>query len=227
MNAYQVINRIQIEPHILFIRIEPEDIKVTLRDVFKSLSDIAWISEFDKPYIQNAFQVRAEETIDYIGNNIIANSEDKITSDTGEIVVSELSRLTVINELRYLDIPLAELIKSQAVGNDGFDFFSKSLEKIILFGEAKYNSRDNAYGSAFKQIAHFERIKQDVSDIKEIADFCCEDSLNNHNNGKKGYIASFASKTTATNNIVKGIKRNADYNNLKKFEEIICVAVNV
>ena len=227
MSAYRVIDRIQIEPHILFIRIEPTDIKLTLREVFKSLSDIAWISEFDKQYIQDYFQVRAEETINYIANNIIQQSDDKITSDTGELVVSELSRLTVINEMSYLDIPLAELIKSQAVGNDGFDFFSKNLNRVILFGEAKFNSRQNAYGAAFEQIERFERIKQDVSDIKEIAEFCCEDSLNNHTSGKKGFIASFASKSTSTTTIVRGIKRNTYYNKLKKREELICVAVNV
>ena len=116
MSAYNVIDRIQIEPHILFIRIEPIDIKITLREVFKSLSDISWISDFDKQYIQDYFRVRAEETINYIGDNIIAQSEDKITGDTGELVVSELSRLAVINEMRYLDIPLAELIKSQSIG---------------------------------------------------------------------------------------------------------------
>ena len=121
----------------------------------------------------------------------------------------------------------AELIKSQAVGNDGFDFFSKNLNKVILFGEAKFNSRQNAYGAVLEQIERFESIKQDVSDIKEIADFCCEDSLNNHSNGKKGFIASFASKSTSTDIIVNGIKRNTHYNNLKKFEELICVAVNV
>lgn len=227
MSAYNVIDRIQIEPHILFIRIEPIDIKITLREVFKSLSDISWISDFDKQYIQDYFRVRAEETINYIGDNIIAQSEDKITGDTGELVVSELSRLAVINEMRYLDIPLAELIKSQSIGNDGFDFFSKNLNKTILFGEAKFNSKRNAYGAAFEQIARFERIKQDISDIKEIAEFCCDDSLNNHTQGKKGFIASFATKTTTTTTIINGIKRNTDYNNLKGFEEIVCVAVNV
>lgn len=227
MSTYKVIDKIQIEPHILFIRIEPRDIKITLRDVFKSLSDKAWISDFDKKYIQDYFQVRANETINYIATNIIAQSDDKITSDTGELVVSELSRLTVINELNYLDIPLAEIIKSQAVGNDGFDFFSKNLNEIILFGEAKFLSCQNAYGSAFKHIERFERIEQDVSDIKEITEFCSEDSLNNHSDGKKGFIAAFASKSTSTTNIVNGIKRNTHYNILKKHQEIICIAVNV
>lgn len=227
MSGYTLIDHKKIEPHITFIRIEPSDIKLTLGAVFKSLSNLAWISDFDKDYIRDAFQVRSEETIIYIANNIIVKSNNDITKNTGEIVVSELSRLAVIKEMSYLDIPLAELFKSQAVGNDGFDFFSKNLNKIILFGEAKYNSRQNAYGAAFEQIARFENQKQDVSDIKEITEFCCEESLNNYSKGNKGFIASFASKTTSTEIIINGIKRNSDYNNLVDFEEIICVAVNV
>lgn len=227
MSGYTVLDNQQIEPHIRFIRIEPTDINLTLGDVFKSMSDLSWISDFDKQYIRDSFQVRSEETIDYISKNIIAESNNEITKDTGEIVVSELSRLAVINEMGYLNIPLAELFKSQAVGNDGFDFFSKNLDKIILFGEAKFNSTRNAYGAAFEQIVRFENQKQDVSDLKEIDEFCCEESLSNHTQGKKGFIASFASKTTETSRIIDGIKRNSDYNKLVGFEEIICVAVNV
>ena len=227
MNGYTVIDKQQIKPHITFIRIEPTDINLTLSDVFKSMSNLAWISNFDKQYTRNSFEVRAVETINYIAKNIIAESDNEITKDTGEIVVSELSRLAVINEMGYLDIPLAELFKSQAVGNDGFDFFSKNLDRIILFGEAKYNSRQNAYGAAFEQIARFENQKQDISDINDITEFCCEDSLINHSNGQKGFIASFASKTTSSETMINGIKRNTNYNKLVGFEEIICIAVNV
>jgi hypothetical protein len=227
MSGYNVLDNQQIEPHITFIRIEPTDINLTLSDVFKSMSDIAWISDFDKKYTRDSFEIRAVETINYIANNIIAEADNEITKDTGEIVVSELSRLAVINEMGYLDIPLAELFKSQAVGNDGFDFFSKNLDKVILFGEAKFNSRQNAYGAAFEQIARFENQKQDVSDINDIAEFCCEESLNNHSQGKKGFIASFASKTTSSENMINAIKRNTNYNKLVGFEEIICIAVNV
>jgi hypothetical protein len=227
MSGYNVLDNQQIEPHITFIRIEPTDINLTLSDVFKSMSDIAWISDFDKKYTRDSFEIRAVETINYIANNIIAEADNEITKDTGEIVVSELSRLAVINEMGYLDIPLAELFKSQAVGNDGFDFFSKNLDKVILFGEAKFNSRQNAYGAAFEQIARFENQKQDVSDINDIAEFCCEESLNNHSQGKKGFIASFASKTTSSEHMINAIKRNTNYNKLVGFEEIICIAVNV
>jgi hypothetical protein len=224
---YIVLDHKNIDTHICFIRIEPTDIKLTLGAIFKSLSDVAWISDFDKEYIRNYFSVRTQETVNYISDKIIAKSGDEITKDTGEIIVSELSRQAVVYEMKYLDIPLAELFKSQAFGNDGFDFFSVNLGEIILFGEAKYKSSKNAYGAAFEQIARFENQKQDVSDIKEISEFCSEDSMNNHTNGKKGFIAAFASKTTSTDRIISGIKNNYDYKKLIGFEEIICVAVNI
>lgn len=227
MSAYKLIDHNKIEPHISFIRIEPTDLNLTLGQVFKSLSDTSWINDFDKPYIVKAFTIRAEETIKYIADNIIAKTDNEITKDSGEIVVSELSRLAVVNELDYLDIPLAELFKSQASGNDGFDFYSKNLNQIILFGEAKFLSDRNAYGKAFNKIVEFVDLEQDASDLEDIDKFYCEESLNNHSKGIKGFIAAFASKTTSTELIINGIKANSDFNKLRGFDELICIAVNV
>ena len=50
MNGYEIIDILKIEEHITFIRINPNDIKVTLKDVFKSLSDKSWLSQFDDQY---------------------------------------------------------------------------------------------------------------------------------------------------------------------------------
>lgn len=227
MNGYLVIDNFMIEDNITFIRIEPTDLKLTLGEVFKSMSDISWINNFDKQYIRDAFTIRAGETIKHIADNIIAKSDSEISKDSGEIVVSELSRLAVVNELNYLNIPLAELFKSQAVGNDGFDFYSKNLNKVILFGEAKFLTDRNAYGKAFNKIVEFIDLKQDASDLEDIDKFYCEESLNNHSKGQKGFMAAFASKTTSTELIVNGIKSNNDFKKLKSFEELICIAVNV
>ena len=41
----------------------------------------------------------------YIFNNIIKDSDDNITRDSGEYVVSELARKSVIEVYDYLDIP--------------------------------------------------------------------------------------------------------------------------
>lgn len=225
--SYTIVDNQKIEPHITFIRINPTDIKLTLRNVFDSLSDLCWISSFDRDYHQNAFQVRAEATISYISNNIIREDEDNVTSSSGEYVVSEIARKTIINEMNYLDIPLAELVKIKDVGNHGFDFYTINGNKIILFGEAKYVAKQNAYGKALGQIVKFEQDKQDHSDIIDIDLFCCDESKTNFSNNKKGFVAAFSAKTITTEALVNNIKRNTNFQALKRFDEIICVAVNL
>lgn len=228
MNGYTIVDHQKIEDHITFMRINPTDIKLTLKEIFDSLSDISWISSFDEDYIRDGFQVRAEATIKYISENIIKENADKVTSDSGECIVSELARKTVVKQLDYLDIPLGELIKIKEIGNHGFDFFSKNKEDILLFGEAKYVASQNAYGKTFNQIVRFEKVeKKDVSDIIDIDRFCCDKSKRNHASGNKGFIAAFSCKSITTTNLIKNIKANADYLELKKFDELICVAVNL
>ncbi|OOG77486.1 hypothetical protein [Algoriphagus sp. A40] len=227
MAGYSIVDHLKIADHITFIRINPNDIELTLREVFTSLADLSWINAFDKDYVRGSFQVRAEATVKYISENIIKSSDDKITSDSGEYVISELARLSIINELKYSDIPLAELIKKQKSGNPGFDFYSKNKSNILLFGEAKYLAAQNAYGSAFKQIVRFISEESDIGDLQDIDKFCCEISLSNVINKKKGYVAAFASKNTDTELLVRNIQENEEYKALMSYNEIICVAVNI
>jgi hypothetical protein len=227
MASYNIIEHQKIDKHITYIRIDPVDVALTLREVFLSLSDLAWINKFDEDYLKDSFTVRAQATIDYISKNIITGTESKITSDSGEYVISELARKSIVDIMSYLDIPLAELIKVKDAVNHGFDFYSKNNEEIILFGEAKYNARQNAYGLSFEQIARFEREKQDSSDIIDIDRFCCENSKKNFSEGKKGFIAAFSTKSTDSKKIIEGIKQNKDFKKIEAFNEIICVAVNI
>ena len=98
---------------------------------------------------------------------------------------------------------------------------------MLLFGEAKYNKRDNAYGTSFEQIIRFENEKRDHSDLIDIDRFCCENSKNNFSKGMKGFIAAFASKKTSTPKLIAGIKKNRHFIAASKFTEVICIAVNI
>ena len=224
---YQIVDNQKIEEHITFIRINPIDIALTLRDVFNSLSDLSWIDNFDAEYIKSSFGVRAEATVKYIAENIIRNVDNSITTDSGEYVVSELARKSIVRELDYLYIPLGELIKEQKSGNPGFDFYSESKKQILLYGEAKYSSSRNAYGVAFEQIVRFEQEKRDHADLVDIDRFCSRIALNNVMNGQKGFIAAFASKNIPTSTLINNIKNNIHFKILSRFEELICIAVNL
>lgn len=212
---------------ITYIRIDPENLSVTIRDIIASLSNLSWIAKFDKSYIRNSFFKRAEDTAEYLADKNLKDDGDKITEDSGEYVVSELAREALVIELKYLDVPLAELFKEQVSGNPGFDFYSANKEKVIIFGEAKYSSGRNAYGIGMEQVDRFIREGQDVSDLNDIDKFFEEESLKLADNGDKAYAIAFAAKGTASDMIIKGIIRNKHYKDIAINKEVIFLAVNV
>lgn len=227
--GYKIIETCNIggNSKLKFIRIQPLDIKTTLREVFTSLSNLCWIESFDKEYVQLSFRRRAEQTIEYIAANIIKEKEDTVTENSGEYIVSELARKTIVDTYDYLDIPLAELIKKQKVGNPGFDFYSENKNHILLFGEAKYKKRYGAYQSALKQINDFEQIGTDIEDLNDIDKFCSEEALSNVPKNKKGFIAAFSSKSMRTEILIRHLLQNNDFKALSVHEELICVAINL
>ena len=46
-----------------FLRVQPDDLKVTLSQIFYVLSNLSWISNFDEDYIRESFQERAKATL--------------------------------------------------------------------------------------------------------------------------------------------------------------------
>ena len=225
--GYEIIESLEVEPHIRFFRIRPTDIKLTLRAVFESLSNNSWIMKFDNGFLMQTFSVRFQSTIDYISSNIIHEEDDSLTSDSAEYVISEIARSTIVEQLDYLDLPLGELIKEQKSGNPGFDFYSMNKSNIILFGEAKYVAAQNAYGRALEQIYRFNTEQRDVADLLDIQNLCPKVSYDEVCNGNKGFIAAFSSKSTPTERLVSNIKNNVNYQRLSSHKELILVAVDI
>lgn len=221
--------KIDVEKHnnILFIRIEPEDLSVTIQSIIDSFSDMSWIAKFDEPYMRKSFSKRAKDSAKYLADKIQKEDDSNITKDSGEYVVSELARQTLVSQLKYLDIPLGELFKEQVSGNPGFDFYSANKEDIIIFGEAKYNSRQNAYGTGMEQVDRFIQEEQDLSDLNDIDKFFEKKSLERASLGEKAYAIAFASKKTSSERIINGIISNIHYDNIAVHKEVIFIAVNV
>lgn len=227
MSVFEITEHKKIDTHITFIRLKPNDLSITLNEIFLSLSNLSWLDNFDADYLKSSYEKRARITLDNLRKKLLSGDTDELTTNTGEIVVSELARKSIIETLDYSDIPLAELFKQKKDGNPGFDFFTENKEEIILFGEAKYIARTNGYGRAFSQIADFIKEGKDISDFVDIERFCSENSLVNSNSGSKGYIAAFSSTEMDTETLIDNIKSNANFKELTKHKEIICVAVDV
>lgn len=227
---YTIITNTTIDnqPHVKFIRIRPNNFQLTLSEIFHSLIDKSWLNRFANPVIRKSFEARVDPTIAKITEHLKNGQATAVDSDSGELVVSELSRKTVVNEFHYLDIPIAELFKCQVSQNPGFDFYSENLDNVILFGEAKYLASTTASRSALNQIDRFvSEEHKDYKDIPDLRDFVSDESIVKFGNGIKGFIAAFSSKSVSNDVIIDRIKGYPSYNSLKNYAELICVAVDL
>lgn len=225
-NSYNIkINKI-IEPNVRLIRVQPNDLKITLGYILTTLSSMCWISQMSD-VLKQSYQVRAQGTIDRLRNDFTNGTDSEIVSNTGEYIVSELTRSSIVNGLNYMDIPLGELFKQKASGNPGFDIFTVNTNEQILFGEAKYVANSNAYNNAIKQINRFIEEKRDLTDLPDLVQFDIANAISNASKGNRGFIAGFSSTTISDVNLEQNIKDNDAYKALPKDKEIICVAVDV
>ena len=225
-NSYNIkINKI-IEPNVRLIRVQPNNLNTTLGDILNTLSSMCWISQMSD-VLKQAYHVRAQATIDKLNDDFTNGTVSEIISNTGEYIVSELTRSSIVNGLNYMDIPLGELFKQKASGNPGFDIFTVNTNEQILFGEAKYVANSNAYNNAIKQINRFITEKRDQTDLPDLVQFNIANAISNASNGDRGFIAGFSSTTISDGNLEQNIKDNTAYKALPKDKEIICVAVDV
>ena len=227
IECFKISDKGYSHPNVIFIRIEPSDLKTTINDIICSLNNLSWIETFDKEYIKKSFKIRASRTAEHLSNKLNNFAQDKVTTDIGETVVSELSRLAIVNELEYRDIPLAELFKQKISGNHWFDFFSETLSQFIVFGEAKYVSNSNGYGRALEQIERFIIEERDTSDLNDIDRFVSDSSLNNHTKNDKAFACAFSATSIKSETLIDNILNNDNFNKIKHHREIILIAVNI
>jgi hypothetical protein len=213
---------------VQFLRIDPEDLSATLSDILTALMNLSWLSKFDEDYEIAAFTSRANKTIKDIEEKFSKSIDDKISKDAGEYVVSELAREAIVNELHYLDIPLAELLGKKKSGNPGFDFHRQNIDTdTVIFGESKYVTTTTAYSSALPQMVDFIEKGKDIEDLPELKPFCSAAALHRAYNGSKGFAAAFSAKSTKSDSIINNIIGRSDFQSLLSFEEVLLVAVNL
>lgn len=213
---------------VQFIRIDPEDISVTLSEILKAIMDLSWLKNFDAESLARSYEQRAQITIADMRRKIENCDTGKLTKDAGEYVVSELAREAIVSELNYLDIPLAELLGKKISGNPGFDFHSQNIDTdTVIFGESKYVTTTTAYSSALPQIVDFIDNGKDIEDLPELKQFCSAAALHRAYNGNKGFAAAFSAKRTSSDNIISNIKSRSDFQSLLSYDEVLLVAVNL
>lgn len=214
-----------------FLRVKVTDKTVTLRNIYQSLIDDSWINHFfpQGGWITKSVIARVQPTIQKIASDFDNGVNPVVNRDTGEKLVSEVSRRTLVEDYSFWNMPIAELFKQKTDGNPGFDFHTVTPDgNLLMFGEAKYVAKTNAYNSALKQIHEFITDEKDLKDLYEINQFMpSQIPLNNAYNGEKGYIAAFSTNKSDDKDIISKVIGHKNYTLLSQYPRFIAIAVDL
>ena len=161
------------DTQVWFIRISIDNLQETVAEIMQIIADVSWIEGLTS-ISKESFMARARPTIDVLIEeltNYLGSCDEKTIETIGETVVSVSARSAIERILQYKALPIAELIKQKVKRNPGFDFHHEKDELMIVFGEAKYESNNNAYNKAISQIVKFIADKKHLKDIPDIDKF--------------------------------------------------------
>lgn len=209
-----------------YIHVKVQNITQKAEEMVVDIIDNSWLKELDNEIDYNSFLERSRETIEDLVK-ILKSIGNEIGAEFGEYMISSVAQSTLQNSYNHDKFPLAELWKEKAKGNPGFDFHTISSNSILFFGEAKFNSNQNAYSTAISQICRFIDKKKDVRELTDLQ------KLNKSINEKhltqdfKGYVAAF-SVLNNFENIFKTIQENNKVKQyLHKYPEVFFIGIEI
>jgi hypothetical protein len=212
------------------------DLKKLAAELSNKVLDHSWVMDLDhgsRPTYQQTVAETAEILVSIIKNQ--TSTDDKISSEFGEIMVSMGASRALETIFSHISIPLAELWKPKAKGNEGFDFHTVCPSKLINFGEAKFCSSSNPYGGnpgestgAGGQADGFVEKDKHHRDRPLLTDLGTEQAaIDNLKNQSFGVVLAFSLNAKKPLKILKNaITQALKYQNLKKAQNIYIVGVS-
>lgn len=82
--SYNIICKKQMsQPHATFIRIEPVNLQVTLRDIYDSLANLNWVHSLPNvaAIIKKSYERRANNSLPKLYDLLVSGASTAITSD--------------------------------------------------------------------------------------------------------------------------------------------------
>ena len=229
------VKRSPASDNIFVCHTSVEDLSKIASELSKAVVDKSWVVELDvgaKRAYETIAAKTAQKLVDIFENKKF--SDDKISSDFGEIMVSMGSARALGTIFSHISIPLAELWKPKLTGNEGFDFHTVCPGKIINFGEAKFSSSGSPYGGnsgdssgAGGQADGFISDEKHLMDGVHLPHLAGEEAAENLNNDIYGVVLAFS--INAENPLIvfkHAVQKALSYSHLKKAKNIYIVGVS-
>jgi hypothetical protein len=189
------------------------------------ISDTSWINKLDE-ISKKVFRVNAEKTIAKIVTDILSGISTSVNEDIGEFIVSYSAQLALEIECSHQRIPLAELLKEKVLGNPGFDFHTISVNKYLVFGEAKFSLDSTPRARALNQIKEFIG-DRDNAELLWLVPFLDSITIENIKKDEKGYAAAFSLNGENIITILNNALASTPIKEIIKHKELYLIAVEL
>lgn len=200
---------------IHLLGIEVDDVHKFAEEMVNIVSDTNWIQKLN-PLAKASYQATSNRTIAALVD-IFKRANGKIVQDFGEFMVSLSAARTLVNELRHTSFPLTEIWKEKLTGNHGFDYYTECTTELINCGEAKFNSANNAYGAAARQVCEFIDDEKDRIDLIHLNNFASKGAVDKlMNDQKRGFCLAFSVNSKNLDQILVNALANSDVIRLSK-----------
>lgn len=221
------VSRFNTQYDAFFVRIDPEDLSLSVLEILQDLADLSWLNTFDHESVKNSFKNRATKTCNYIKDKLVdANTNTPLIDEAGEYIVSCLAKKALVSVYAHNDIPLTELLGRKISNNPGFDFYTEK-NGILTTGEAKYVKGENAYNRSLSQINEFIDDNKHIDDIALLFFFAPDESLDNLNNGDFSIGAAFSSTNICTDTLLENILDNKAFQKAIQEHTVFLLAVDM
>lgn len=229
---------VQYDPsleNILVCHVNVSDIEKISHELAKIVMDQSWIMNLE-PVARHAYGPAVKQTAQALQKTFKKqlSTENKIVKEFGEIMVSMGASRALATLFDHISIPISELWKPKKKQNEGFDFHTVCLEKLINFGEAKFSGSSNPYGGksgtssgAGGQADGFISANKHQMDGVHLQHLAGNDATDNLNNDHFGVILAFSLNSPTPLNIIENAIETAQkYLHLKKAKKIYLVGVS-
>ena len=221
------VNKFTAQHSAFFVRIDPEDLSLSVLEILQDLANLSWLNTFDRESVKNSFKSRATKTCDDIKCKLVdANTNTPLIDEAGEYIVSCLAKKALVSVYAHKDIPLAELLGRKISNNPGFDFYTEK-DGLLTAGEAKYIKGVNAYNSSLSQVNKFISKKKHIDDLALLFFFVPDESLDNMNKGNFSIGAAFSVTDIETEKLIMNILKNNAFEKTIQNHSIFLLAVNM
>lgn len=208
------------------LHVKVDNLDDQAKEIVELIIDTSWIDNLGGVK-KISYNARAKKTIDSLVKAILNSVGNSVTEEFGEILVSNVARISLEQGCNHDVVPLAEIWKEKVKGNPGFDFHSESEDCVLCFGEAKYSSTINPYPDALNQINDFLVKEKDLMELVDLESFVSKEAISNCADGKKGFIAAFSINSNNPNLIYNNLLKSNYLDEVIKYNEFYIIGVEV